>query len=156
MIAQIALKNNLKFISKRLIETEMYNYMTQNQNLPENLKMAKQYATNLDLKEYIDEFKKAKRAIKKDWDDQYYLCYYTKLNYVVPIAFQSCVSLAVGFDEEIINDVYNPSPKYIIKPIHICIFPLKNESIIMMFVDNGDTRYRKFYKTFKMKPIGII
>ena len=148
MIAQIALKNNLKFISKRLIETEMYNYMSQNQNFPEHLKMAKQYVTDLDLKEYIDGFKKAKRAIEKGWDDQYYLCYYKKLDYVVPIAFQSCISLTVGFDGEIINDIYNPSPKYVIKPIHICILPLENESVIMMFVDNGDTRYRKFYKTF--------
>ncbi len=148
MLAQIALKNNLNLISKRLLENAMYNNMYEGFNLLESIKNGKQYVNDLDLKEYIGGFKKAKNSIEKNWNDEYYLCYYEKLKYTVPIAFQASISMVVGFEGEVINDVYNSSPTYKIKPIHICIFPLKNSSVIMMFVENGDKRYRKFYKKF--------
>ena len=148
MLAQIALKNNLHAISKRLLENEMYECMCDKLHGPENIKEAKQYVNNLDLKEYIDGFNKAKKCIQKNLTNEYYLCYYEKLNYTVPIAFQDCISLVVGFDNEVINNVYNTSPTYKIKPIHIGIFPLKESSVIIMFIDNGDKRYRRFYKKF--------
>ena len=31
---------------------------------------------------------------------------------------------------------------------HICIFPLKESSIVMMFIDSNNKRYRNFYKKF--------
>jgi hypothetical protein len=148
MIAQIALKNNLRFISTRLLEKEMYKKMGDNNPFFQNINNAKQYVNDLDLQEYVNGFKKAKRTIEKNWTDEYYICYYEKLNYVVPIAFQDCISIATGFDGEIINDIYNMSETYKLKPIHICVFPLQSETVILMFIDNGDTRFRKFYKQF--------
>ena len=71
MIAQIALKDNLKFISRRLLEKEMYEYMCQNYNLPEKIKNEKQYVIDLDLKEYVNGFNKAKKAVIKNWDNEY-------------------------------------------------------------------------------------
>ncbi len=35
---------------------------------------------------------------------------------------------------------------YHTQDIHICIFPLKESSIVMMFLDTRSKRYRKFYK----------
>lgn len=148
MIAQIAMKNYLKFIYKRLLERQMYEVMCSTLNFPKQLTDTKLSVNALDLKEYIDGFNKAKRALDKGLSDTFYMCYYEKLNYVVPLAFQSLLSLIVGFDGEIINDVYNQSPKYCLKPIHICIFPLETESVLFMFVESGDNRYRKFYKAF--------
>lgn len=127
----------------------MYDYMHHNLNIPEQLRDAHQYVGSLDLKEYIAGFKKAKRASQKNWENEYYVCYYEKLDYVVPIAFQGCVALICDFDGKIINDIYNPSPEYLVKSINICVFPLEKESIIVMFVDDGDNRYRNFYKHFK-------
>ena len=147
MLAQISLKNNLKFISKRRIEKEFFTCMLEKNNMIQNFADAKHFVQELDLNEYINAFNKAKKALEKGWDE-YYLCYYEKLNYTVPIAFQGCISIAVDFDGSIINDIYNQSPKYILKPIHICIFPFEASSIIMMFIENGDKRYRNFYKTF--------
>jgi hypothetical protein len=101
------------------------------------------------LQEYINGFKRAKKIDEKGWDGEYYLFYYEKLDYVVPVAFQSNITLLSDFEGNIINDIYNMSPDYHTKDVHICIFPLKDCSVIMMFIDGKDKRYRKFYKQFR-------
>ncbi|SDX44278.1 hypothetical protein SAMN04488579_102174 [Eubacterium barkeri] len=55
------------------------------------------------------------------------------------------------FDLEgnVINNIYNPDPKYKIKNVVICIFPLKESSIVMLFVDKGNTRYSNFFRQLK-------
>ena len=105
------------------------------------------------MKEYEKSYKKAKRAIEKNSTSDYYLCYYEKLDYVVPIAFQASLAMVMDFEGNIINDIYNPSSKYAIQNIHISILPLKTETVIVMFIEDGDTRYRRFYKQFNKLPL---
>lgn len=148
MLAQIAMKNYLRHIGKRLNEYAIYDIMH------EINPMMKQFTDNmhtiqeLDLLEYKDGLKKAKRVSRKDWNDEYYLFYYEKLNYVVPIAFQGSITLIVDLDGNIINNIYNTDNKYRTQDVHICIFPLKEKSVIMMFIDSNSKRYRNFYKKF--------
>ena len=80
-------------------------------------------AEYLDYEEYYDGYKKAKRNLEKDWSD-YFLIYYKKLDYTVPIAFQDKIALINSFDNEIINNIYNFEPNYHTKDLHICVFPL--------------------------------
>ena len=148
MIAQIALKNSLKSISKRLFEIELFNISAKKSNNARMFRDVKNTVNEMDLKEYEDSYKKAKKALEKDSSTDYYVCYYEKLNYVAPIAFQGSIALAVDFNGNIINNIYNPSPEYRIQNIHICILPLKTETVILMFIENGDKRYRQFYKQF--------
>lgn len=163
MIAQIAMKNFLKSISKRKFEIPLYDNIKSDLKIPNNVYKAKQFNNDLDLKEYIDGFKKAKRVVEKGWSNEYYLFYYKKLDYVVPLVFQSNVCLVVDLEGNIINQVYNKSPKYVLKPIHICVFPMEKESVLMMFIDSKDKRYRKFIRQFnklsdeeKLKVINYI
>ena len=149
MIAQMALKNSLKSISKRLFAIELFNISAKKTDAARMFSNAKNTANEMDLKEYEDIYKKAKKALKKDSSTDYYVCYYEKLNYVVPLAFQSSLALAADFNGNIINNIYNPSPEYRIQNIHISILPLKSETIIVMFIEDGDKRYRQFYKQFK-------
>lgn len=148
MIAQMALKNSLKSISKRLFEIELYNILAKKSNNASIFSEVKNNVNELDLKEYEDSFKKAKRALEKSDNSDYYVCYYEKLDYVVPIAFQSSMALVVDFEGNIINNIYNSSPEYRIQNINISILPLKSETVIVMFIEDGDTRYRRFYKQF--------
>ena len=148
MIAQMALKNALKSISKRLLEIELFNICAKISDTAQMFSNAKNAANEMDLKEYEDSYKKAKKALKKDNSTDYYVCYYDKLNYVVPIAFQGSLALAVDFNGNIINNIFNPSSKYRILNIHISILPLKSETGIVMFIEDGDIRYRQFYKQF--------
>ena len=54
---------------------------------------------------------KSKEKFGKDWSD-YFLIYYKKLDYTVPIAFQDKIALINSFDNEIINNIYNFEPNY--------------------------------------------
>ncbi|CEK34610.1 hypothetical protein UMC2_15661 [[Clostridium] sordellii] len=148
MIAQIAMKNYLKLISKRYHEHALYG-MTKEIN-PSSSKMVdlNHKVQEMDLMEYIKSFEKAKRLSKKNWDGEYYLFYYETLDYVVPIAFQSSIALITDLDGQIINDIYYHDISYKLEDLHICILPLKESSVILMFIDSKNKRYRNFYKKF--------
>lgn len=60
--------------------------------------------------------------------------------------------MVCDFEDEVINDIYNMNPDYHTKEIHIAVFPLEQESIIMLFIDARDRRYRKFYKQLNKLP----
>lgn len=153
MIAQMALKNSLKYISKRHFEIELFNLASRISETARSFTKIKNDINKMDLEEYEKSYKKAKKAIEKNSTNDYYICYYEKLNYVVPIAIQTSVALVLDFEGNIINNIYNPSPKYVIQNIHISILPLKTETIIVMFIEDGDTRYRRFYKQFNKLPL---
>ena len=148
MIAQIAMKNYLKEISKRVNEYAMFDILKEHTAEAIDLADYMQDIQNMDLNEYKEGFEKAKRLSKKKWSGEYYVFYYQKLNYVVPIAFQSSITLAVDLDGQIVNDIYYENSKYRMEQFHICVFPLKDSSIVMMFVDSKYKRYRNFYKKF--------
>ncbi|MDO5413963.1 MAG: hypothetical protein Q4F78_00735 [Bacillota bacterium] len=148
MIAQIALKNYLKAISKRKIELELSDATRSVLGIGNPYMDMKEHENRLDLNEYEKGYTKAKKAIEKHLQNDYYMCYYKKLDYVVPIAFQSQVALVFDLEDKVINDIFYPSPDYEIKNLHISIFPLENRSVIFMFVDGKDKRYRNFYRQF--------
>ena len=145
MLAQMAMKNHLRNIAKRLFERAFYAELKN--------KFGKklgdmQEIIELDFKEDMRGFRQAKKAIEKDWGDEYYLFFYEKLDYVVPIAFQGELNLLVGLNGEQINNVYNKSSNYKIQPLHVSVFPLEKTSVVMLFIEKGAKRYRSFYKEF--------
>ena len=146
MLSQIAMKNYLKSISKRELEISLYDNLSQ---MTGNDLSQQQIVNELDLNEYISGFEYAKKACDSKWNDNYYLFYYELLDYVVPIAFQNNISLVGDLEGRVINDLYHPSADYVLKDIHICVFPLKNKSVVLMFIRNGESRYRAFFKQFK-------
>ena len=153
MLAQIAMKNYLKSISKRINEHAIFDVTKQHPMLTDNeFIKSTQSIQDIDLNEYKGNFERAKRLSLKNWDNEYYLFCYEKLNYVVPMAFQSNIALIIDLDRQIVNDIYYQDSKYRIEDFHICIFPLQDSSIVMMFVDKNYKRYRKFYQKFKKLP----
>jgi hypothetical protein len=100
------------------------------------------------LLEYIRDFKQCKKTIEKNWLNEHYLFYYEKLDYTVPIAFQGEVCLNFDFLGQAINDIYNKSKDCKLQTLHISIFPMESQSIIMLFIKNGNKRLRQFYKQF--------
>lgn len=150
MLSQMALKNYLLAISKKFVETSMYNKSLNMTDANEYLKEML-VTQDLDLTEYIDGYNLAKRNLEKNWNE-YYLIYYKMLPYVTPIAFQDKITLHVDLDNRIVNDIYNYDPKYHTKELHLCVLPLENSTVITMFIHNNDrSRYRSFYKAFRKK-----
>lgn len=153
MLAQIAMKNYLQMIYKRKMEQEFYSIIEENSNKMVDAGGAHEIK-ELDLKEYIAGCNRAKIAAGGHHNDWYYLCYYVKLDYTVPLAFQGQIALICDFDDKIINNIYNSDKNYEIQNIHIAVFPFKDKSIVFAFVDSRNKRYANFYK--KLRKLELI
>ena len=153
ILAQIAMKNYLQVISERLFKKELYKIIRQ--DYPDSQEeMNYQIATiEMDLLDYQDAYKRAKTASSGNHDEWYYLCYYQKLNYVVPVATQSSIALISDFEDNVINNLYDFPPNYKLQEINVAIFPLENESVVMLFIDSRNKRYRNFYKQLNNLPL---
>ena len=149
MLAQIDMKNNLKNISKRLMEIEIYDLMREQLGVSAELTQAKTVVEKMDLKEFKDAYTRAKKHSIKPFERDYYIGFYEKLSYVVPVAFQGSIALISDLDGNIISNIYNCDAKYKIQNIALCIFPLKENSIIMMFVEKNINRYSRFFKQLR-------
>lgn len=149
MLAQVAMKNCLQMIYKRLHEKALYRLMGAELGASSKRIERRQKIIALDLAEYNSAFQRAKKASTGRHNDWYYLCYYKKLDYTVPVAFQGCIVMVCDFEDNIINDIYNLNPDYHPKEIHVSVFPMERESVIMMFIDQRDNCYRKFYRQLR-------
>ena len=149
MIAQIALKNHLLMIHKRLVERNLYTLLGERYPQNKDFLDDKVLVGDLDLIGYVSGLQYAQKAVEKSNDKYYHLYYYKALDYVVPYAAQSSISLIGDFNDNVINDLFNSSVQYKIKDIHVAVFPLENTSVVMLFAEEGEKRYRKFYKQFK-------
>ena len=146
MLAQIALKNLLLQISKRLEERELYKLL--GEQFPKNKDFTdeKIHIGDYDLRDYQESFKYAKTALTEKLRKRYYLCYYKKLDYVVPFTAQSSITLISDFEDNVINNLYHFDSAYRMKDIHVAVFPLEQSSVVLLFVEDGEKRYRKFYR----------
>ena len=148
MVAQIAMKTSLNRIAKRKFEIALYG------QLPLGGESEyRQQISDMDLKEYIQDFEYAKKAIEKGDEGRYNIIYHKVLDYVVPIAFQGSVALITDLEGVLVNNVYNENPKYRIKSIDVCIFPLKETSVILIFAKSNDKIYRNFRKQLNKLPL---
>ena len=155
MLAQIDMKNNLKNISKRLIELEMYRLMGELIGMSAEWVDAKSAVSKLDLAEFKNSFFRAKKRDIKPFSGDYYIGFYEKLPYVAPIAFQGTIALIFDLEGNVINNIYNSDAKYKIKNVGVCIFPLEKSSIVMLFVDKDNTRYSKFFRQLRKLDLNI-
>lgn len=149
MLAQIAMKNSLKSISKREFENAFYDEMCNELGLPKPIADGRHRINELDLNEYISAYNKAKKSALKPFNGDYYIYTFIELPYRIPIAFQGNVALICDLEGKVINDVYNYNANYELKYINLCVFPFKSKSIIMLFVEKGNKRYSSFFKQLK-------
>ncbi len=151
IMAQIDLKNNLRLYDKRLNEIELYKLLVERTTNETHLSflMYKQRINFLDLNEIKIEFDRDIKILKKESTSSFELIYWNVLNYVTPIAFQGHIALYGDLKGNIINDIYSECEKYVIEYLNICIFPLKEKTIVIMFVNKKNKKYRDFIKQFK-------
>lgn len=148
MLAQIMMKNNLRMISKRLFEKELWRILTERHGYSPALNDIRQKVIDLDLEEYKKDYCIAKKSYLKPFDDDFYLNTFITLPYRVPIAFQGALTLVCDLEDICINNIYNTDPKYKTKSINIMVIPLKEKSVVLLFVEKGNKRYASFFKSF--------
>lgn len=146
MLAQIAAKNYLQMISKRKVEFELYDLLEQRLDNFTSLPGDGKTIEEIDLEEYQKRLQYAIKSLSGKYTNRYYLGYYRFLDYVVPYATQTTIPLIVDFEGNLINNIYNFSSQYNLEYIQVAVFPLKDSSVVFLFVEDGTKRYRKFFK----------
>ncbi len=152
LLAQIAMKNYLLMVSKRLLERELYKLLVQEVGFDVVEEHQRQEIIRYDLQEFEQGYLRAKLCSKGNHPDWYNVVFFSILNYTVPIACQCCVALLCDFEGNIVNDVYSLGTSYKIQYLHIAVFPLESSSIVLLFVDSRNQRYRKFIKQLRNLP----
>ena len=149
VMAEIIEKVALNMIYKRHVERQIYlgmkdisfvAFITMGLSQLQNIE--------LDLKDFNNDYLRAKKSIDSNIEGRYVLQFYKKLNYITPIAFQDGLVLNYDLEGKIINDTYNKKANYKVQSLYLCVFPLKNETVILMITDIKDTRYNRFFKQF--------
>lgn len=151
---EIALKNYLKYYHKKAIEEKVFPKMIDNLQMP-NMNILDPILNpgNRDKKDAFKLLCEAKKLLNANTNGYYRIIEYRKLSYTCPFAFQGSISLITGFDGETINDVFNNDKKYDLQDIHICIFPEKDYSYIIVFYKNHFQRYSQFANYYtKLNP----
>lgn len=148
ILYQIAMKNYLMGISKRLIEYEVYSQTKKTFADPLDIEKTVHSLQDLDLDEYKKGFVRAKKLCTDNAKNAYNIISFISLDYTVPIAFQGIIALVTDLEGRLINDLNCSNHNYEIQSLHVCVFPLKNKSSIFIFVDRKYKRYRQFAKQF--------
>ena len=149
IMASISLKNSMMQIAKRHTEISLYNLhehrIDRKELLDEELE--------LDLRDYLFDFKRALKIIDKKLKSGFTLVHYQVLDYIVPLALQGPVCIHRDLNGEIVNDVDNFDHNIRMQEMHFCIFPLKDKTVVILFHHKDDRNYIKFDKKFaKLTP----
>ena len=135
MMAEIALKDSLYELIKRKHEVEMFKKCGIENSLINR-------TMELDISEYSEEIELYKGIILNDDQGQFEILYWSKLPYIVPYATQTCFALSEDMYGNMVNDNFYYSSNTRMEKMHICIFPLKSESVILAFYHKRNTKYR--------------
>lgn len=134
MLAEIALKDSLLELSKRNQECELYKLIPGGEEIINKV-------ISLDIEEYSKEIQLYKNIIINNEKNQFDVLFWNHLPYKVPYATETCFALSNDMEGNIINDNFNFSPKTRMEKIHICVFPLKTESVVFAFSHKNNIKY---------------
>lgn len=147
ILAEIAMKNTLLQLSKRRFEHQLYKTISSTSNRLFNAGTIFDIQS-LDERDYLEELTYHKSVAEGLNQEKYNLIYFTNLPYKVPIAAQTGIALREDLRGYQVNNIYEMSEKYTVETLHLCVFPLKNNTVIMLFCRKHDRKYNRFIKQF--------
>ena len=74
--------------------------------------------------------------------------YWKILPYVTPIAVQTPITIFEDLDNTIINETFNPDSQIRMQCVHLCVFPLESQTVILLFYHKCDKNYRSLWRQF--------
>lgn len=147
VMAEIALKDALLLLYKYRIDREtdkqavdLEIFVGETDVLP--------IMNSLDTDNMEFEIRRSKKIIDKNLKSGYKLIYYKQLDWIAPIAFQSALCMYKNIDGCVINDIYSESQRIRMQFLHICVFPLTDKTVVMVFVHKDDRNYVPFERQF--------
>lgn len=147
----IALKNSLRDIYQDLGNIEFVRYLESEVNkINKDQQLIMNYHEEVEKQDYKDHLELREIFLNslKANEDLFRVCYYKKMHHTVPVAIQATIVPYTDFSGKIINDTYDMGAYF--KYLFICIFPLKESSIILVycFKKDWDSTYRDYFKKF--------
>jgi hypothetical protein len=142
MLAEIAVKDFLLQLSKRTIEEELHKALQRQFNAYTNLENLAGI-TGLDVRDFNEEIQFHKSIVDNKLSGGYQIMYWKLVPYKVPIATQSAIALRKDLEGNEINNVFDMSDSVRMQFMHLVIFPLQEESVILAFYHKRDKLYRK-------------
>lgn len=140
-LSEIAVKNMLLLMSKRAVEKELIQIQQKKfatfVNPQDGLELKE-----MDFKEFEEEVAFHKNIADNNLTGGYQIICHEILQYRVPIAMQSAIAMVKDYNGNKINDVFDFRPTTRMQYLHICIFPLEKESVILAFYHKRDKLYR--------------
>ncbi len=147
ILSEIALKNSLLQLSNTRIEIEMYKLLQKDGNtigFDAGIRVKEK-----DIKLYLADINYYKDAIiKNNRQNNYQILYRKILPYTTPIAVQTEIALLEDYNGVTINDVRKRTNDYKVQFMHICVFPMKNSTLVLAFNHKRDKRYRNLREQF--------
>ena len=151
VLGQIAAKNLLREISKARHKLALREALGAEASSDLGAAAA---VRQIDLEEDMKAFRVAKDAGRRNGGGvPYEVVFYKVLPYVAPIAFQQMISPVADFDGELINNCFNPNPRYKMEPLHVCVLPLKGNTAVLAFHSKRAKRYRRFRGQLKDRDL---
>lgn len=142
MMAQMAVKNTLLQLSKRTFERNLYGKLQETFHAYENIQELFKIL-ELDIREYKEELQFHKDISEKNLTDEYRILFQKLLPYKVPIAFQGSLVLREDLEGGEVNNIFDMSENTKMQFMHLAIFPLQSESVVLAFYHKKDTLYRR-------------
>lgn len=142
ILAEIAVKNMLLQLNKRANEQELIQVVQREFGTYENPDELSKIK-NLDQKEYKEEVLFHQDIAKNNKAGGYQILFWKVLPYKVPIATQSAIVLPYDMEGNILNEIYNFDESVRMQYMHIAVFPLEDESVVLAFYHKRDKLYRQ-------------
>lgn len=153
MMAEIALKNCLKQLYDTNCEIEACKILKNKDEEQQSFFQSRlKNVLSLDLKQFSDEVIFYKSIIENDVKDSFYILFYERLPYAVPIAVQSHIPLGVDMEGNTVNDNYDYTVDRT-QFMHVCVFPMIGETYVLAFYHKRDKNYRQLKHQFSTRPV---
>lgn len=145
LLAEIALKNVTQMIYKRHYEKELCKLYSE--DFPDDMLKLVVSWKNWDIRDYKQRLEIYKRIIENDEKGSFNIIYKKVLPYQTKIAAQSAIAIN-DYNNRQINDVFSEKELTDIQIMHICVFPLKSETLLLLFYHKADKKYRDIMHDF--------
>lgn len=142
MLGEIAVKDFLLELHKREVQKALFVNMQKQQRSFRNFNYLLEQIS-WDERDYNEEIEFHKNIVEQNLTGGYQILFWKSLPYRVPIATQSVVALTLDLEGNIVNDIQEFSQSARMQFLHIAVFPLESESIVMAFYHKRDKKFRK-------------
>ena len=147
-LAEIALKNHLLMRYKWTIDEQFTKYSKEHKMMAFGIDV-KNDMDRLTLRDNLYDISVAQKVLKSYKATSFHIIWHAFLDWQVPVCIQTAMTMREDINGGMINDVFDLSEENRTQSIHLCIFPLKEKSLILLFYHNGDMKYRYFEEQFR-------